>query len=245
MKLQVLSHTDTNSLADIANNTIHELQKSDWFRDSYLNETLDRLIIESDVLTAAVGEVLKSDFTQELMVHDAKFDQVFISCKQLVWANTFSLCKERTKNADIIWTIFEAYDINLFRLDYEYQIYVCESLLKELDKKENIAAIASLYGVSDAVDLLKKHNESLRELFKEVRSDDRPKAEAIAASIQKHLVLDILNKELLPYLEIMSKAKAEVYATSFKAISDYITDINNWVKTRNTVEEIKMEEMLA
>lgn len=245
MKLQVLSHTDTNNLADIANNAIHELQKNDWYRDSYLNETLNRLIIESDVLTAAVGEILKSDFTQELMVHDAKFDQVFISCKQLVWANTFSLCEDKARNADTIWAIFEAYDINLFRLDYEYQIYVCESLLNELDKNDIIVAIASLDGVSDAVDLLKTHNESLRQLFQGVRSDDRPKAEAIAASIQKHLVLDILNKDLLPYLEVMSKAKAEVYATSFSAISDYITDINNWVKTRNICKESKVEESLA
>lgn len=243
--MQISSHVDTNELADIANNTIHELQKNDWFRDLYLNATLDRLIIESDVLTAAVGEVLKSDFTQSLMVQHAIFDQVLIGFKQLVWANTYSLDKDKARNADTIWAIFEAYDINLYCLDYKHQIFLCESLLNELDKMDNKAAIASLDGVSNSVVLLKKHNDSLRKLFYESKTDEIVKAEGIAASMQKHVVLDILNKDLLPYLEIMSKAKAEDYRTSCRVISDYITDVNNRVKARQTCKENQVEESLS
>jgi hypothetical protein len=244
MTLQIISHVDTNELADIANNTIHELQKNDWFRDLYLNSTFDRLIIETNVLTAVVGEVLKSDFTQGLMVQHAIFDQVFIGFKQLVLANTYSLYKDKARNADTIWAILEAYDINLYCLDYKQQIFLCESFLNELDKMDNKAAIASLDGVSDSVVLLKKHKDSLRMLFHESKTDERAKAEGIAASMQKHVVLDIMNKDLLPYLEIMSKAKAETYRTSFKAISDYITELNIRVKSRKICKENKMEVSL-
>lgn len=242
--LQIISHVDTNELADIANNTIHELQKDDWLRDLYLNATLDRLIIESNVLTAAVGEVLKSDFTQRLMVQHAIFDQIFIGFKQLVLANTYSLDKDKARNSNTIWAIFEAYDINLYCFDYKHQFFLCESLLNELDKSNNKAAVASLDGVSNSVVLLKKHNDSLRELFHESETDEIVKTEGIAASMQKHVVLDILNKDLLPYLEIMSKARAGDYRTTFKAISNYITDVNNRVKARQSCKENKMEEIL-
>jgi len=242
--LQILNHADTNEIADIANNTIQELQKNDWIKDLYLNATLDRLKIEADVLTAAAGVALKNDFAQELMVQDAIFDQVFIGFRQFVLANTFSLDREKAFNADMIWAILKAHDVNFYRLGYEQQIFLCQSLLNELDKSHNKAALASLDGVLNYVVLLKTHNDILAALFKESKTDETIKAEGIAASIQKHVVRDILNKDLLPYLEVMNKAKAEVYGTSFRAISDYITEVNNRVKARQSCNENQMEESL-
>lgn len=244
MTLQILNHADTNEVADVANSAIQEFQKNDWIKDLYLNATLDRLKIEADVLSVSVGIVLKNVFTQELMVQDAIFDQVFIGFKQFVMANTYSLDKDKAKNADTIWAIFEAHDINFYRLGYEQQIFLCQSLLTELDKPNNIAAVASLDGMTDYVDLLRKHNNSLREILEESKADETTKAEGIAASIQKHVVVDILNKDLLPYMEVMSKAKADVYRASFKVISDYVSGVNLKVKTRQTCKVNQIEEIL-
>jgi len=244
MTLQILNHADTNEISDIANSTILELQKKDWIKDLYLNASLDRLKIEADVLTAAVGVALRNDFAQELMVQDAIFNQVFIGFKQFVLANTFSLVRETGRNADMIWAIIEAHDVNLYRLSYEQQIFLCQSLLNELDRSINKAAVASLDGVSTRVDLLREHNDRLRELLEESKADETVKAEGIAASIQKHVVRDILNKDLLPYMVVMNKAKAEAYGKSFRAISDYITEINNRVKARQIYKGKQMEESL-
>jgi hypothetical protein len=179
------------------------------------------------------------------MVQDAIFYKVFIAFKQFVMANTYSLDKDKAKNADMIWAIFEAHDINFYRLDYEQQIFLCESLLTKLDKSNNKAAVASLDGVSDHVDLLRKHNDKLRDILHESVTDETVKAKGIAASIQKHVVLDILNKDLLPYLEVMSKAKTDVYRASFKVILDCVTGVNAKVKARQTFKVNQVEESLS
>ncbi len=242
--LQILNHADAIEIADVANSAIEELQKNDWIKDLYLNSSLERLKIETDVLSVSLNVVLKHDFTQNLMAQDAIFDQVFIGFKQFVMANTYSLDKGKAKHADMIWAIFEAHDINFYRLDYEQQIFLCESLLTELNKPINAAAVANLDGVSNHVDLLREHNDKLREVLHESKLDTKAKAEGIAASIQKHVVLDILNKEFLPYLEVMSKAKSDVYWESFKVISDYLTSVNTKVKARQTYKINQMEESL-
>ncbi|WP_372641337.1 DUF6261 family protein [Ancylomarina sp.] len=242
MTLQILSHADTNEIGSIADNTVQELQKSDWSTDLYLNTNLSSLKTEAGVLTAAVGVVRKNDFTQQLMIQDAIFDQVFIGFKQFVTANTYSLDEDKAKNAEVIWENLEAHDLNLYRLGYEQQIFLCQSLLNEFDKPKNKAAIASLDGVSDQVVLLKTHNDSLRTIFQESKIDEAAKAEGIAASSQKHVVRNILNNDILPYMEVMSKAKPTEYAASYNVISEYVTSINIKVKARKTRSENQMEE---
>lgn len=245
MTLQILSHADTNEIGSIANNTIQELQKNDWSTDVYLGTSLSKLKIEADVLTAAVGVIRKNDFTEMLVVQDAIFDQVFIGMKQFVTANTYSLDKDKANNADRIWAIFEAHDVNLYRLGYEQQIFLCQSLLNEFDKPINKTAIASLDGVPDQLVLLKTHNDTLRTIFQESKIDEAAKADSIAASSQKHVVRHILNNDILPYMEVMSKAKPEIYAASFNVLSEYVTSINIKVRARKSRNENLEEEIIS
>lgn len=242
MTLQILSHADTNEIGSIANNTIQELEKGDWSTDIYLGTCLSRLKIEAEVLSAAVGVIRKNDFTEQLMAQDAIFDQVFIGVKQFVTANTYSLDKDKANNADRIWAVFEAHDVNMYRLGYEQQIFLCQSLLNELDKSVNKTAIASLDGVSDQLVLLKTHNDTLRTIFQESKIDEAAKAEGVAPSSQKHVVRHVLNNEILPYMEVMSKAKPEIYAANFNVISEYVTSINIKIRARKTRNEGNEEE---
>lgn len=237
MNLQVLSHADTNEIGSIANNALKELAKNDWSTDLYLKTIFDRLKSETDVLTAAVGLVRKNDYTQQLLVQDAIFDQAFIGTKQFVFANTYSLDKAVAGKAQTIWAIFEAHDLNLYRLGYEQQIFVTHSLLNELDKPNNKALVESLDGVSAYVAQLKTQNTALEALFQKSKEDEAAKSAIIAPSIQKNLIREILNLDLLPYIEVMSKAKPELYAANFKVISEYVESINTKVRARKTRSE--------
>lgn len=240
--LQILSHADTNEIGSIANNSIQELQKSDWTSDLYLSTTLGRLKDETTLLTEAVGVVRKKDFTEKLMVQDDIFDQVFIGTKQFVKANTFSLDDEKAKNAGMILDIVEAHDVNLYRMGYGEQIFLCQSLLDVFEEANYKAAIASLDGVSAYVALLKTHNDKLRLIFQASKIEEASKEDSISASAQKNVVRQILNTELYPYLEVMSRANADVYSESYKVILEYVSSVNIQVRARKTRNENQEEE---
>jgi len=248
MTLQILSLADTNEIARIASVTVKEFEKRDWIKDVYLDAILERLKIETEVLLASEPTVRTNEFAQKLMAQDAICDQIFNGIKQFVRANTYSTDKDKVNNADMIWAVFEAHDILPYRLGYDEQIFLCESLLKVLDKAHNQKAIASLDGVFGYVALLKMHKNKLCSILGDSTIDEMDRAEGIAAAIQKNVVRNVLNNDLLPYLQVMSRANADVYRVSFKAISEYITGVNTKVKDRNTcctyqVEDHSMEEI--
>ncbi len=245
MKLHLLSHAGTQEVGSVANNTIQELRKADRSADIYLQNVIGRLATETDVLTEAVGLVRISEYTEKLLEQDAKFDQAFIGTKQFVYANTFSLNNEIATKAEKIWAIFEAHDPNLYRLGYEQQIFVTHSLLNELNKPENTALIASLKGVSNFINQLGVQNQNLEDLFRESKADEAAKNLSVAPSSHKNLIRDMLNLELFPYLEVMSKANPELYAESFNVISEYVDSINIKVKARRTRYENQEKEIVS
>jgi len=242
MSLRILSHADTNEVGSIANNSIQELQKSDWSTDLYLETILGHLKTETDVLTAAVGIVRKSDYTQQLLIQDAIFDQAFIGTKHFVYANTFSLDEQIATKAQKVWSIFEAHDLNLYRLGYEQQIFVTHALLNELNKTENRSLVDALDGVSDYLTELNIQNNTLEDLYQKSKEDEAAKSAGIAPSIQKNLIRDILNQDLFPYIEVMSKAKPKIFGESFNVISEYVESINMKVRARKTRSETQQEE---
>lgn len=245
MNLHVLSHADTNEIGSIANNTLKQLAKTDWSADLYLKTIFDRLKSETEVLTAAIGMVRRSDFTQQLLAQDALFDQAFIGTKQFVYANTYSLDKAVAEKAQKIWAIFEAHDLNLYRLGYDQQIFVTHSLLNELDKPKNKKLVESLDGVSTYITQLKTQNKALETLFQKSKIEEAAKIASIAPSTQKNLIREILNIDLFPYIEVMSKANPKVYADSFNVVSEYVESINIKVRARKTRSENQVEENLT
>lgn len=241
MSLQILSHADTNEIGSIANNVLKEFAISDWSTDLYLTAILTRLREETDVLTAAVGFVRKLDYTQKLTAMDAIFDQAFIGTKQFVYANTFSLNEDVAEKAQKIWAIFEAHDLNLYRLGYEQQIFVTYSLLNELDKPNNKTLVESLDGVGANIAQLKTQNAALETLFQDSKEVEASKTNTIAPSIQKNLIREILNVDVIPYIEVMSRVKPELFAASFNVLLEYVESINTKVRARKTRSENQEE----
>lgn len=242
MILYILSNSDTNQVGSVATNTIRELRKKDWSANVYLANLLEALSREAAVLTDVVGHVRKNDFTNQLIEKDRIFDHAFIGTKQFISANTMSMDPLHAKNADKIWSIFVAHDLNLNRLGYEKQIFLTNSLLKELDKPNNKAIIDTLAGVSAQLDLVRLHNNNLASLYQESKETEARKADSIAPSVQRNLVRDILNKDLFPYIEVMSKAEPDIFGETFKVISEFVTSINTKVRTRKTRNENHTQE---
>ncbi len=242
MPLFILSHADTNMVGSAASNSINELQKRDRSTDLYFTGLLGNLVKESTIMNDAVGFIRKNDFTERLIEADDVFDKMFQCAKQFVHANTMMLDEGLAQKAEKIWSIFEAHDIYLNQLGYEQQIFLTNSLVKELAKPANKTIIDELVGVSTQIDLLGVYNLNLSELFQQSKEVEAAKSNLIAPSSQKNVIRDIMNKEMLPYLEVMSKVNPEMYGESFDVISEFITSINTKVRARKTRNENQNQE---
>ncbi len=242
MTLQILSRADSNQVGSAATNSSEALSKVDFSADLYFTNVINRLSNEATVLIDVVGFIRKSDYTKILADKDDIFDLVYRCVKQFVLACTMVLDQDLAKKAEKIWSIFEAHDIYLNKLGYEQQLFLTDSLIKDLAKAENVAIISQLVGVSDQLAVLEVHHHELTDLFQQSKEAEAAKSSFIAPSVQREVVRDIMNKELLPYMEVMSKAKPELFAEPFGLISEFVTSINSKVRARTTRNENQNNE---
>lgn len=241
MNEQVLGYSDAKEINSIALNALHEIDKKDWNADAFIHVIATNLKKQNNALSLSIGTVRSSDFTHRLSIRDEIFDKDLVCFKQFVLANTYTQDKSVSDDANWIWKIIVAHDQNLYQTGYEKQISSSESLFAELDKVPVKARVSNLVGVADCLLKLKTSAESLKALYRKSKEDDAAKAELIPPSIQKNAVRDILNNDLLPYMEIASKANPEVYKATADVIFAYVESINIKVKARKTRSENQEE----
>jgi len=241
MNERVLSYSDAKEINSIALNALHEIEKKDWSADAFIHVISTNLKNQNNALSLSIGTVRSSDFTHRLAIRDEIFDKDFVCFKQFVLANTYSQDEPVAEDASWIWKIIVAHNQNLYQTGYERQISSIESLFTELDKAPVMARVSNLVGVADCLLKLKSSAESLKALYRKSKEDDAAKAELIPPSIQKNAVRDILNNDLLAYMEIASKAKPEMYKATADVIFAYVESINIKVRARKTRSENQEE----
>lgn len=234
MKTQVLSYCSTTEVGSIANNALKELGKKNWNEDTYLTGIIDKLTPEADLLQLSLGLVRKGPYTKELAEVDERFDKSYLATKQFVWANTFSADPQQSENARKVWEVFEAHELDMYRLGYEKQIFRTYSLIERLEKEDMKERVDTLMGVPETLTVMKAENANLDQLFAENAGILARKEELVPPSVQKEAVRDILNNELLPYLDVMSQVKPEVYSETARVVSQYIEDVNTKARSRRS-----------
>jgi len=232
MNEQIMSLCNAKEINSIAENALYEIGKRDWSKDSFIPVIVSNLLEQNKALTLSIGTVRSSDFTHRLVELDDAFDKDFICFKQFVIANTYSTNKTRVEAANWIWKIIVAHNQFLYRTGYESQIASTGSLLMEFDRSETKPRVNSLIGVTECLEKLKVSAANLQALYRLDKEDEASKAKLISPSMQKNIVRDIINKDLLPYLNLASKSKPEIYKETADVIFTYVESINIKVRAR-------------
>ena len=234
MEMQILNYCDTNEINSVATNSLFELAKIDWNTDTVMPNVIIKLKTENDILSDSIGSVRGGKYTLELQEADAIFDRDFVCVKQFVSANTFVREPDISESAQRVWKTIEAHDLHLNRLGYEKEIALTNSLLADLDDPEIKPSIDNLFGVPESIVRLKGSVESLQNWYRKGIEEDANKEKSIAPSIQKKNVREIINKDLMPYLKLMSDVFPDKYRDIFQVISGYIESINTKARARKT-----------
>lgn len=232
MAILILSYCDANEISSIAGNTLFELRKKEWTADVLIPGIISSLETENRMLLNSIGDIRSNKYTAQLMEVDSRFNRSFVCLKHFVSANTWMPYEDIVQTAEGIWKIIEAHDVNLHRLGYEKQIVLTDSLLENFEKEEVKEQLLSLVGVSDCVNQIKSTIIELKTLYREAKESDASKEVRIAPSVQKNTVKEIINNELLPYLEVMTKVNPEEYKETTLVIKEYIESINTKARMR-------------
>ncbi|WP_321515226.1 DUF6261 family protein [Marinifilum fragile] len=241
MLKQLLANADSNDTGSVSTEIIDEAKKRDWEFDPYFKGVLDTTETESNNLLAITGDVRKLTFTQSLKDMDKKFDRNFLYSKNLAVAFTYSPVELTAKNASIIMDKFDAHNNQLYRLGYGKQIYLTKSLVEDF-KEENLKAIVDSIPVfAESLVELEKINNELDAIYKLSKDEKSAIDDLLPASKQKNVVMDLINDEILPYLNVMSKKDPEHFEEFAQLVFTYIDDANTAIRSRMTKSEKEKE----
>lgn len=243
MTTQILSRCDAQEVNSIASNTLFNLKKKDWSTNNFLTAIITKVETENTSLSSAIGEVRSNKNTEILAEADRIFDKDMICLKSFVEANKYVKDEQKAKNAETIWKIIAAHDPNLYRLGYEKQIVLADSLIANFEEDDIKPVIASLTGVPEALENTKLSLANLKALYHQSKEYDASKADMVAPSIQKNGIRNIINHELIPYLDVMSKVEPDIYEETYKVMLEYIESINTKVRAR--ISRLNKEEDLV
>lgn len=244
MEEKLLSNYTNKQLNSMAESILFETGKTDWSADVYLSNIIEKIKTNQATLLNSIGQVRSSDFTEQLSQCDATFDKDFICFKNFVAANKYLRDDVKSEAAKKIWTIIASNDLRLYRLSYEEQTSSANSLFAELDKAENKGLLNLLIGVNEALSLVKESNDKLIDTYRQSKNAAKHE-EDVSASLQSKLIRQIINEELLPYLNVMSKVNPDTYSNLHDTIRGYIEDVNIKARirtTRNQTENLQTEE---
>lgn len=232
MEGQIVIKCKAKEVQNIAQSILLEIKKRDWSSDSFITILSQRIEEENELLTKTLGQIGSSDFTEEMAAKDAIFDRDFICLEQFVEANLYMRDKAIAANARKVWNVFAAHDPKLYIQSYESQISSFNALSKQLDSDEIKPLLDSLVGVPDSLDLVRSSAKELAETYTRMQKISDEQMESIAPLAQQRVIREIINNDLLPYLNVMANVNKEVYGDIKQVVVAYIEDLNQKISSR-------------
>jgi len=241
MNKQILSYCDAREVNRVASTILYEIKMKEWGADNAIQGIGPRLEKENRLLTEVIGDLRAGKYGADLQEVDTAFDKNFSCVKHFVNANRYVQDETISTNAEKLWEVIEAHKLNLHQKGYERQLSLINSLLNNFDKKEIQSAIQTLYGVPENIARLKKLKVDFENLFRKNIEEGATEEESIAPYLQKKVVRNILNRELLPYLNAMAAVLPEDYAELSRVIGGFVESVNTKARTRRKRNETILE----
>jgi hypothetical protein len=231
---QIVTKCKAKEVQYIAQNILLEIKRNDWSSDTFITILSQRIEEENELLSKTIGQIGSSEFTEEMAAKDAIFDRDFICLEQFVEANLYMRDKHVAANARKVWNVFAVNDPKLYIQSYESQIASFNSLIKELDSDEIKPLLDSMVGVSDCLGLVKSSAKDLAETYRKMKQISDEQMEFIAPMTQQKIIREIINNDLLPYLNVMATVNKDVYGDIKQFVVGHIKDLNEKINSRTT-----------
>ncbi len=231
-KLMITSRT--TEVDSVASRTISSYQGSTLNTDPNMVKIFSPLQEKSTLLSAAINRLKgKSEQKANDDIRDEKIDGLNFLLLSFSHHPDAAI-----KNAAInLLELFENYGLKMKEAGYSTESSLVNSLLGDYAQPEAVADIALVPQCAEyiaALQTAQTNFENTRLGFEEARATEGTFENA---SDLKKEVLDIVNKKLVPYLNVMEQLDEPTYGAFSRTIATIIADNNEVVKKRRKKEE--------
>jgi hypothetical protein len=242
MSEKILYICATGEVSTLSTNIELALANGDWSDDVTLTKIFNQLKEENEVFRATLAASKSGEHTIILKDLDEIADRTFLSVKYMLWANTFNVELEEAEDARFLYhKVFAQHNINLHRQSYENQMAFSAGLADHMKDPKLKAKMDSLTGVSKRFLKFEEAAVNFRTKFNEFKKEEAKIKDMISPSSQKAVLRNLINNQLLVYLNGVVIGMPEKYGEILREIEKHIESANTKARARKTLSENQEE----
>jgi len=231
--LRIYARASLTDVSYATGNILLAIKNAAITTDPYLLVVVDKLTGKNNLLTIVINENKQvSVLSEKDNNRDNCTRVVFLITKALL----YSTDDAERKDAEVINAILQRYGLDIINKTYSEQTVVLNALLSDLEQQD-IAAITVKYP------LLQKHIDRLKasqtdwmnsvqtHVLQQNEQKNTPSASKLHPEIR-----EIVNNELMVYIDAMKKANPDTYGELATQIENIIIETNQRIRNRNSAE---------
>lgn len=148
---------------------------------------------------------------------------------------------EVVTNVRVISPIIEKNGLDVTRLAYSEQASAISAAIADFEKPEVATAIAAVPIMASIIEKVKEYNEAFLAGMMDFADNIEGQTEKENASDIKWTLLELVNKKLIPYLDIMSEVNPELYEGYYTAVKGIVRQANTSIRIERGLEEDENE----
>ncbi len=201
--------------------------------EAFLGTLFKQLEAQTNTLTEAVN---KGIINSKLEEADAKRDEAFRVLGKLLDAYNVFPDAATKANGEKVSVVFNRYGLKITNESYINETNLIDALLMDFQAPEIKTAIGALAGVQNAVSALSVAQEEFKSVQNAYHDDKAKHNNLESASTLRKPLLDLINKQLVPYLTALNMANKEKYGAFVLSVEEIFDTANRSIKGRNTKE---------
>jgi len=225
----LISNSRNTEVDGTTNQIIKAYKATSLNSDANLEQIFGPLETKSTLLTDSINRLTeKSTQKTNDEVRDDKVDGLYY----LLLSAAHSPKTKIKEAALILLEIFEQYGLKVKDESYTRQSSLVNSLLNDYKQPDALAAIANVPQCADYIEALQTAQdnfENMRLSFEEAQA--RSGTQENASSLKKEVV-ELINNQLVPYLNVMQQLNPDTYGEFAGLVAKLIAANNEVVKKR-------------
>ncbi|MBN1111597.1 MAG: hypothetical protein JXA53_01635 [Bacteroidales bacterium] len=236
------SKSSTRKLNRTAGNIITAIKAEanpEFVADAYLSELTEKALVRNGMLTESLNEQRANSIFIPL---DAKRDNQVRAFWLILDSKLLSINKEEKDNAEIVAHAIGAYNRNFIYKSYSEESADLDAMIADCEKPEVLQAITKCGDLLNAFNNIKAVRQEWNQAVQDNAVNNVDLSDMPSATSLHPMVLQLINNELLSYLEVMSRVKPDVYGSVYKIITEFVKSNNDSV--RNHLRRLKAGEIV-
>ena len=207
--------------------------------DANLEQIFGPLETKSTLLSGAIARLTEKS-TQK--TNDEKRDERVDGLYYLLLSSVHSPKTKIREAALMLLEIFEQYGLKVKDESYTRESSLVNSLLNDYKQADALAAIADVPQCADYVAVLQTAQENFETMRLSFEAAQAQAGTQENASAIKKEVVEIINDQLVPYLNVMEQLNPDTYGEFAALVAELIATNNEVVKKRRAKEDTPEEE---